>query len=95
MSEEEIQKNEEAKQIPEINMIPQKVAAIEMYKITNKKKLNSILAIVLIVLTAVVSYYSRWGGALVAGLATIGMTYAVISDKRYTDYLNKKYSITK
>lgn len=78
-----------------IELIPKKLVAVELYD-TNKKILNlGIIAIAGIIIATIIAIYNDVAGAITAAIISVASSYFIIHARRKMLYLNSKYQLGK
>lgn len=75
------------------SMMPRKACAVEVYKYLGMIKTLGLVYIAAVFIVAVVSVFSKWGGAVSAGILSAAAMYYVWTANQKMAYLQSAYHI--
>lgn len=91
LEDENIEIRSTAKELKEF--IPKKAAAIDLFRQTKISRLLGFSMIAAVLIVAISSYFSIWGGAITAGIFAIYAAINIKKDMERISYLVAEYRI--
>lgn len=79
--------------VKNVEYLPKKSAAFEVWQVHNKKKTLGIISICGLFITAIISAFSAKGGASCAGILTLGFAVSVYLDRSRMNQLKTQYKL--